>query len=358
MRKSLLALAASAALIMLAGLTVTAQPRTFLGLTLGESYTENEVRDIIPVSTGGFYTVTKWEDNSESESEMKKDLDSPQAAIPIEDIMFSVFATAQPIKKDIKHPEYVFFFNSKGKLRMVSLSYNMACGLPSVIYKHLADSLSAIYPMQALDYAEGLQYKDGKLDITLMKYVHPEGDFVGVSYLDLSYGADPVVQDTFLGMKMEQKYTVERVKSIVGMKGVFSKSERTATGTELIFTKLAYAGKLWDYGHVMLSNEGEFSAFSIYDSLEDDSDERKDAKSIYESYKKSLDKKYGSTIYPVTEEDGNDVSSLYLGSNGIGVELFNRCGKTERGFYRRFVGMNYVHMGILNRNQAATEDEL
>ena len=131
-----------------------------------------------------------------------------------------------------------------------------------------------------------------------------------------------------------------------------------ANGTEIYFNKVAFAGKLWDYSIIALSNNGEFSEFRVYDSLDDYSNERKEAKEIYDSYKEVLDKKYSSSKYPTERKEDDGISSLYVGRNGVGMELYNRRSRSKGGTYRRFVGMEYSHMGILNRNQQAKESDL
>lgn len=339
--------------LILQGLYASAQQKTFFGLTLGNNYTQEEVNKIIPETTGGLYSVTEWEDGSAEISEIKIAL--------LKDIVPPIMATVTPRKISRKTPLYRLNFDTSGGLRGVSLIYDNSCGLPSIVYQQLADSLSKIYPMTPHENKEGLQCLDvDGMAVTLTK----EEDSIILLYSDASYiekivsNIIPPIQDKFLGLKMGEKYSVEKVKTLVGMKGDFMESERTAVGTRLIFSKMAYAGKIWDYGEIILSLDGAFYKISIYDSVNDYYDDRTEAKSIYNNYKETLDKKYGGAVGPVVEEKGEDLSSTYLGSNGIWLELYTRRGKSSGGNYRRYVGMVYSHMGIISQFQEATENEL
>ncbi len=342
--------------------TMNGQQRTFLGLTLGNNYTETEVRSIIPETTNDFYRVSSWADESESVNEFKSGFETPMAVFLADAIIPPVTVTVEPKQKSKNYPEYRFNFTTTGELRWATQIYDTSCGLPSVVFQQLADSLSSIYSMTPIEGSDGLQclFEESGLTISLAK---EEGN-VMLLFADMSSLRDavstlsPTIQDTFLGLKLGNKYTLEKVKALVGIKGDFLNSNRTANGTLVSFKKVAYAGKIWDFGEILLSHEGEFSKITIYDSLEDFYEERNDAKSTYDSYKESLDKKYRTALYPITEEKGQNFSSTYLGSNGIALELYSRRGKTANGNYRRFVGLDYTHLGILNRNLEAMEDEL
>lgn len=349
-------------LVLLASFYVAcAQSKSFLGLTLGKTYTEEDVRSVIGRSTNGAYEVTYWSDRTSSIQEIKEEVNTRSASFAADVILSPITVSVAPVQSGKGRPTYMFSLSSKNELRSVLLAYDESCGLPSLVYWHLADSLSAFYHMEPIENGIGLQCYDAEgMTISLRK----EDAYVLLSYSDNSYIEKainqllPIMQDTFLGLKIGNKYTIERIKSTIGSKGRFVDSERTASGMRITFADVAYAGKLWDYGDFMITHDGEFSKFSVYDSLMDYSDERKEAKGIYEQYKESLDKKYSNSVYPSIEDDGINISAMYKGSNGIGLILYNKRDKTTGGSYRRFVGMDYMHIGISTRLQESIESEL
>ena len=347
-------------LLLATGLIAHSQSKTFLGLTLGKTYTEREFRTVIEKSTSGAYEVLSWSDRIESIKAIAVAENSESASFAAE-MLLPITVSVYPAIPRKGRPKYFFSLSSKNELRTVGMTYDESCGLPSLVYWHLADSLSALYPMQPIDDGIGMICYDADgMTVSLNK----EENHVSLLYSDNKHiemainSLLPDIQDKFFGLKLGHKYSVADVRARVGTKGSFEGSRRQAVGTVVAFSDVAYAGKIWHYGEFMLTDEGELAKFSIYDSLDDYYDERKEAKGIYERFKESLDKKYSSAIYPDVEDDGTDMSASYRGANGIYLKVYNRRAKSEGGLYRRYVGIDYTHIGINNRTIEINESEL
>lgn len=326
------------------GVTVQSQSKTFLGLTLGKTYTENEFRSIIEQNTSGEYNVVSWNDTLSVLAKYN---------LPV------IYASVLPYKPEKGKPSYEYGLSPKNELVLVGISYLEQEGK---IYKALADSLSSLYQMRPFgddELCNGLICDDANgVEITLMEYedeVYLMYAIDGFKLPDLKLF--PHIQDTFLGLELGQKYDIEEIRTSVGLKGDFIRLQREATGNTALFTKVSYAGKIWDYAEFGLTNDGHFAIFIIYDSLGQSLDEKREAKKTYKHFKALLDKKYDGTI-SIEDDQGLKASTYYKGSNGIFLEVYTKSRKSSGGSYRQYVGMTYLYEGIQQTIDDAIENEL
>ena len=336
-------------LILLAfffGLTVQSQSKTFLGLTLGKAYTEQQVRSTIESNTKG-YKISRNHIND-------------YIVLPVQTGVI-----------DDRKPYYLFSLTDNNVFKDIMITYNQGYGNLDSLYAHLADSLSTKYKM----YSDSTIFSkscicldaDG-MTIDLTKY---DTD-ITLSYSDNNYKEveskslmdfipkPPEIQDTFFGLKLGQKYTIPRIKVLIETKGHggYFNSERSAIGMRVQFFDVSFAGKIWDFCEIFLTENDEFAQFTIYKSLDNYNEEEREAKEVYESYKKTLDKKYGTDMLPIVNDEGEDISANYYGVNKISLSLYNRKDKSSGGSYRRYVGMQYSHYEIMKTTLEAFENEL
>lgn len=328
------------------GLTVQSQSKTFLGLTLGKAYTEQQVRSTIESNTKG-YKISRHHIND---------------YIVLPEQLYGGI--------DDRKPYYLFSLTDNNVFKNIMITYNQGCGDLDSLYAHLADSLSTKYKM----YSDSTIYSkhcicldaDG-MTVNLTK----DDTSITLSYSDNNYKEEykslmdffpkpPEIQDTFFGLKLGQKYTIPRVKVLIETKGhgLYYNSERSATGMRVQFFDVSFAGKIWEICEIFLTENDEFAQFTVYDSLDNYGEEKREAKETYESYKKTLDKKYGTDMLPFVNDEGEDISASYFGANRISLVLYNRKGKSSDGSYRRYVGMQYSHFEIMKTTLEAFENEL
>lgn len=346
--------------LLIVSIIANAQARTVFGLVFGKTYTENDLRSIINSNSDGQYEVTTWSDRTASIQGLLEEVKVSNLSMAA-DLFSPITVMVYPVRSMKGRPAYMISLSTDKELQSVASFYDETCGDPFLVYHHLADSLKSIYPTESIQDGIGLQCNNNEgISIVLKK----EDKYVYLSFTDNSYIEEafnsilPPIQDTFMSLTLGNRYSVERVKSVLDTRGAFLNSTRNATGTEVSFTKIAYAGKIWDYGSIMLTIDGEFAQFSVYDSLNDYYDERKDARDTYDRYKEILDKKYSSAIYPSIEDDGTSVTAFYRGGNGISLMIYNKRDKTAGGSYRRFVGIEYSHIGIIRGLMDSRENEL
>ena len=330
------------------GLTVQSQSKTFLGLTLGKTYTEDEFRSKIEQNTSGEYKVVSWNDTLSVDTELAKS-NSP-----------AISASVLPYKPEKGKPSYEYGLSSKKELVFVSISYLEQEGK---IYKALADSLSSLYQMEPFNDDElgnGLICYDADgMQIILMEY--EDKVYLAYSIVDFILPSSsfkfPHIQDSFFGITLGQKYDFNRVKTAVGIKGDFVRIRRDADGNTVTFSNVSYAGKIWDYGEFFLTNEGQFARFCIYDSLGQSMQEKREAKKTYKDLKALLEKKYDDTV-AVEDDRGLEASTQYLGENQIFLEVYTKSNKSSGGSYRQYVGLEYSHIETLITEEAANINEL
>lgn len=223
------------------------------------------------------------------------------------------------------------------------------------------------YPIEGHPEVNRLMYMRSGVVIRLDRWIS-EGvtTEVDVAYLSLVANVNeslielkgPTIQDTFFGMKMGSVQSVPTLTAMLKHKGEYLDEQYDSFGKTVIFTKLIFAGKTWDYGNFKLSDKGELYNISVYDSLDDGygyGDEKKEAEQIYETYKEKLIEKYGEC-----EEKENDDSKyiIYLGENDMAIILTNERGKSQGGTYRRYVKLEYIQSAINERLYKSGNDEL
>lgn len=193
----------------------------------------------------------------------------------------------------------------------------------------------------------------------------PAITYIEVSYLSLTAILTdaykvvyPTIQDTFMGLKIGSYQTISSIKSAVGYKGEYLNERLDSYGKTIIFTKMMFAGKTWDFGSFSLTDKGELYRVCAYDSLKDGfgyDDENNDAQQTYDSYKIKLNNKYGV-------QDENESSKgkfiTYIGGNDISIILSNERSKSTGGEYRRYVQIEYYHTAIFNKLSEQSADEL
>ena len=165
------------------------------------------------------------------------------------------------------------------------------------------------------------------------------------------------IQDTFFGLKMEDRITSAQIKNAVGSRGVFSKETRESNNIVNSFTDLYFAGSKWDFANFICTSDGKFYWFNAYDSYDDYGiDNEREAKNLYESLKGKLDEKYGAGEEK-KDEDGNLITS-YSGSNGIVIFICNERSRSLGGSYRRYVKIEYINIKLYGNQTDANNDEL
>lgn len=168
----------------------------------------------------------------------------------------------------------------------------------------------------------------------------------------------PTIQDTFFGMKMGSKQTVQSIKESVGYKGSYLDDEYTADGKTVTFKDIVFAGRTWDYGTFYLTDSGAFYDLRIYLSLNDgysNDDERKEAQSTYDNYKQKLTDKYGERYE--RDLDGGTGMAWY-GGNQMAVQISNTRSQSKGGAYRRYVTLDYWQTEIYEKLTQKSDDEL
>lgn len=197
---------------------------------------------------------------------------------------------------------------------------------------------------------------DGRNTVQVtLGYLSPEGLVTMLN--DIQETSLPEIQDEFFGIKMGKRITESSIKSALGTKGEFLKSESASSYKKYTFTDVVFAGHTWSYGTFDVTPDGRFFSLSVYDSLDDYSDERREAESTFSSFKRKLDDKYGEEEVE-QYEDGSGKSVTYFGSNNMAVILSNTRSRSSGGSYRRYVKLEYIQVALYREIQNAANDEL
>lgn len=269
--------------------------------------------------------------------------------------------------------DYMLLLNHlNGKFGMAFFGYAADPDNPAVIkkvYDDLRNELSqgrTLTEFPITDHPEVLRLISIESDVMVRLDKYTDGDRitgVELSYVSSWAGAElllesqyPTIQDTFLGMKMGSKQTAYSIKSAVGYKGEYLNEEYTTNGKKLIFKDIVFAGREWDYGTFYLTEDGSFYMLTVECSLTDwKSDDKKEAQSIYDSYKQKLTDKYGDK-----EEKDSDEGKyiMWFGNNDMAVMISNNRGKSNGGEYRRYVSIGYFQTEIYDRLSQKSDDEL
>jgi len=334
----------------MAGVFCYAQPSSFFGLEFGQVYPTEQIKEAVG-SKGTFYEGLQMEND---------------AIIAASDVFTE-------LEYDGKvYPVVAFSKLKNGKFILFEMIIPDEEGSPEGLDDEFAKLKAELAKQGEMSLAdsgvEGMERYTvaGMISTRLDKYVE-EGKTVKVnlSYLytlgvlsmmleDNPLLMRPEIQDEFFGLKMGSRLTEASVKAAVGSRGTFSETTRDGN-IDYSFKNITFAGKTWSFGDFMLSPDGRFYYFNVYDSLPDYSDERKDAEFTYSSLKKRLDDKYGEEKENM-EEDGKYV--VYAGSNNMAVHLSNKRSRSIGGTYRRFVTLTYMNTEISNQVSSANDNEL
>lgn len=212
-----------------------------------------------------------------------------------------------------------------------------------------------VMELETMYFVLSRRLEGGNTAQVTLGYLSPEGLMTMLNDIQETYL--PEIQDEFFGIKMGKRITESSIKSAIGTKGEFLHSESANSYKKYTFTDVVFAGHTWSYGSFDVTPDGRFFSLSVYDSLGDYSDERREAESTFSSFKRKLDDKYGEEEVE-QYEDGSGKSVTYFGSNDMAVILSNTRSRSSGGSYRRYVKLEYVQFAIYRELQNAADDEL
>ena len=340
----------------LLGSICLAQPTSFWGLKFGEKYTLDEM--IAAIGENGTYVDRErqqFSDQIDFDTYFFTDVEFGDSHFPIMTLQFL------PDSGTLLAASFGFLANEETKQEVLERTY-----------KSISDSLQTHYSMITVPLEDPSVTRITSLGtfspslVRLDKYTEAglitAIELTYLSIFDLAFELlpdepeRPDIQDTFMGLKFGEKYTLTQVKSALSSRGTYLKEESTSPGVGYIFRDVSFAGKQWSFGTVYMTGDSRFYCFYLYDSLDNTARERRGAKSEYESFKSKLDDKYG---FVETEEgDDESLSTTYMGRNDVYIILSLEEEKSASGLYRLFFKLSYVQRELLNSVTQSQKDEL
>lgn len=165
------------------------------------------------------------------------------------------------------------------------------------------------------------------------------------------------IQDTFFGLKMTEKITSAQIKNAIGARGVFIEETQESNSINYLFKDVYFAGNKWDFADFTCTTDGKFFLFNAYNSYDDySSDQKKDARDLYDDLKSKLDDKYGNGTEQ-KNEDGN-INTTYFGSNDMAISIAYERKRSVGGSYRRYLNIGYANITLYNNQIDENNDEL
>lgn len=165
------------------------------------------------------------------------------------------------------------------------------------------------------------------------------------------------IQDTFFGLKMTDRITSAQIKSAIGARGVFVEETRESNSINYLFKDVYFAGSKWDIANIICTSDGKFywfRAYNVYDGYS--SNQKKNARDLYDNFKKKLDDKYGNGKEQKDEDE--NINTTYLGSNDMGVIIYYERLKSFGDFYKRYLKIEYFNVTLFNNQMLTNDDEL
>lgn len=180
----------------------------------------------------------------------------------------------------------------------------------------------------------------------------------GLQYSLYSFVPENVqIQDTFFGLKMTDRITSAQIKSAIGERGVFIKETWESKSINYLFKDVYFAGRKWDFANIVCTNSGKFYWFRVYNIYDGySSNQKKDAKNLYDNLKNKLDDKYGDGKEQKNEDES--IYTTYFGSNDMAIIISYERTKSVDGSYRRYLKIEYTNLTLYNNQIEKDIDEL
>ena len=344
---------------LLLGIVCYAQPTSFFGLKFGEKYSMEEI--VSSVGSNGSY--------------FKNETFNFTEGITFDSYYFT----------DVKYGKSSFpimalqFLPTSGKLVAVSFCFladeEYDAESMEQTYKAIADSLQRTYTMLPIPMEDPSLIRLNSMDTFSLTSVRLDkiiesGNILSIeltylSLLDFALEAldalkvvpnRPDIQDTFMGLKLGEKYFLTQVKNALSGRGTYLRDERNASGPTYIFMNVSFAGRQWNFAALYFTRDYKLYSVDFYDSLNNTSRENRSAKADFSSLKSKLDDKYGFT--ETKEDDDDNLTAVYLGGNDIAALLGLSEERSKGGVYRIFLKLTYVQTQLFDKVRQLSNDEL
>ncbi len=344
------------AFLIMLGRICLAQPTSFYGLKFGEKYTLDEM--IAAIGENGTYVDherQQFADQIDVDTFFFTDVEFGDSHFPIMTLQFL------PNSGTLLAASFGFLADEETTQELLERTY-----------KSISDSLQTHYSMITVplddpsvtrmtslgSFSPSLVRLDRFTESGLITAI----ELTYLSIFDLAFELlpdepeRPDIQDTFLGLKMGEKYGLSQVKSALSSRGTYLSDNRDANGFRYTFKNVSFAGRTWSYAELLLTADSRLYYVSFYDSLDNTSREKRTARSDFNSLKEKLDDKYG--IADTNVDDEENMSAFYLGGNDVAANLSFEEAKSKGGLYRVYLKLTYVQTELLNEVNQMSDDEL
>ena len=240
-------------------------------------------------------------------------------------------------------------------------------------YQAMVDSLQSKYSMMPVPMEDSSVTRLSSVSSFSLGVVHLDkkvenGSITSIGLMYISFTelalevlndltANPDIQDSFMGLKLGEKYTQVQVKNAMASRATYESLDRGGSVISYCFKDVSFAGDKWEFGNLFFTNDNMFMSLLVYDSYDNTLREKRAAISNFNVLKEKLDDKYGSVDLKNSDDD-IERTATYFGGNDVAVMLSLEEQKSKAGYYRIYLKLQYIQVSLFKATNQLSNDEL